>query len=71
MKSKTNMVKAKFVGSQSINTYKTAEFNAVAGNKVSMSESAWDSIVSKGDDKLFTNIVKVDKSFPAQRTIGA
>jgi hypothetical protein len=65
------MVKAKFVGSSTVNTYKTAQFNAIAGNKISMSESTWDSIVSKGDDKLFKDVVKVEKSFPAQRTVGA
>jgi hypothetical protein len=65
------MVKAKFIGSATVMTYKTAQFDACKNNKVAMSDDTWEGIVSKGDDKLFTEISKVGEAFPAQKTVGA
>ena len=64
------MVKAKFNGDAENTKYQCAEFNAGAGNTVSMPNARWDAIGSENKQGLFTVISTDDGEFPAQTTIG-
>lgn len=64
------MIEAKFIGNSKINSYQTPDFNAGKSNIVSMKNSTWDDIKAKKDDKLFTNVKRVDRKFPEPKTIG-
>jgi hypothetical protein len=64
------MVKAKFNGDAENTSYQCAEFNASAGNTVSMPNARWDAIGIEGKQGLFTLISNDEEVFPAQTTVG-
>jgi len=63
------MIKAIFIGSDEVRSYKTKNFHASRGNTVYMPLLTWNQIKEKGDDKLFAKVEKLKKVFPIQKTV--